>query len=120
MFSASTQRTRTAQPLCRPACLSASCTERYASWSFTYLPTSAISTTSRRLCTRSSSSSQSDRSGSPSSSPSPPPTGKTGFPEPEPEPLADEPVEPLAVEHARDLVDVWHVRAGDDRSRVDV
>ena len=33
-----------------PACLSASCTERYASWSFTYLPTSAISTSSRRLC----------------------------------------------------------------------
>ena len=28
MFSASTQRTRTAQPLCRPACFSASCTER--------------------------------------------------------------------------------------------
>ena len=28
MFSASTQRTRTSQPLWMPACLSASCTER--------------------------------------------------------------------------------------------
>ena len=38
-----------------PACLSASCTERYASWSFTYLPTSAISTDSVALarCARS-------------------------------------------------------------------
>ena len=35
---------RTCAPWWMPACLSASCTERYASWSFTYLPTSAIST----------------------------------------------------------------------------
>src|SRR6266542_661505 len=44
MFSASNQRTRTLQPCRTPACLSASCTERYASCSLTYLPTSAIST----------------------------------------------------------------------------
>ena len=34
------------RPWWTPACLSASCTDRYASCSFTYLPTSAISTTS--------------------------------------------------------------------------
>ena len=49
MFSASTQRTCTRQPAAMPACFSASCTERYASCSLTYLPTRAISTDSRAV-----------------------------------------------------------------------
>ena len=49
MPSASNQRTLTPTPWWMPACFSASCTERYASWSFTYLPTSAISTSPLRL-----------------------------------------------------------------------
>ena len=69
------------------------------------MPTSAISTTSRRLCTRASSSSHSERSGSARSRPS--------F-------VADELVEPLALEHARHLVHVGDVGARDDRARVDV
>ena len=99
MPSASTQRTSTRQPWWMPACLSASCTERYASCSFTYLPTSAISTVLVALarCARSSS------AHSPSSA------GRRG----EPELLADELVEALLLERLRDEVDVGHVAVGD-------
>ena len=51
-------------PWWMPACLSASCTERYASWSFTYLPTSAISTSPLAPPMRSTSASHSARSAS--------------------------------------------------------
>ena len=48
------------------------------------------------------------------------PVGQVRLAELEAEPLAHEPVEPLALEHARHLVHVGDVRAGDDRARVDV
>ena len=48
------------------------------------------------------------------------PVGQVRLAELEAEPLAHEPVEPLALEDARHLVDVRDVRAGDDRARVDV
>ena len=96
MFSASTQRTWTRQPAWTPACLSASWTERYASWSFTYLPTSAISTSSRSSRVRSIELG---------------PLAELGGRRLEPELLADERVEPLGLEHLRHEVDVGHVRA---------
>ena len=70
MCSASTQRTRMRQPEWTPPCLSASCTERYASWSLRYLPTSAISTSSRSSLLRSVSSRHSPRSAAGTSRPS--------------------------------------------------
>jgi hypothetical protein len=48
------------------------------------------------------------------------PVGQIRFAEVEAEPLPHQPVEPLAEEHPRHLVHVRHVRAGDDRPRVDV
>ena len=105
MFSASNQRTRTRQPWCTPECFSASCTERYASCSFTYLPTSAIST-------------------SPSSAVDPlderAPLLVGAARRVEPELVEDERVEPLLLEHRRNEVDVAHVRARDHGLHVDV
>ncbi len=101
MPSASTQRTRTRQPWWAPACFSASCTDRYASWSFTYLPTSAISTSSSLCCIRSVRSSHS--------------------PEVAPRPAAGRASRttsrssPSAFSARRDEVDVRHVGARDHR-----
>ena len=105
MCSASTQRTRTRQPWWTPACLSASCTERYASCSFTYLPTSAISTSPWRLV---------DPVDQVCHSP------RIGRRRVDPELLADERVEALGLEARRDEVDVGDVGQTDDRAEVDV
>ena len=48
------------------------------------------------------------------------PLGEVGLRRVEPEPLADEPVEPLLLQHGRDEVDVGDVGARDDGARVDV
>ena len=103
--SASTQRTCTRHAVAMPACFSASCTERYASWSFTYLPTSAISTVSSRSSIRSVRSSHSPRSAAGASMP---------------ELAADELVEALLLQRERDEVDVRHVGVRDHRVEVDV
>ena len=105
MCSASTQRTRTRAPWWTPACLSASCTERYASWSFTYLPTSAISTSSSSSRLRSMQLL---------------PLAEVGSVALEAELLADERVEALGTEHLGNEVDVGDVGGPDDRVRVDV
>ena len=87
-------------PWWMPACLSASCTERYASWSFTYLPTSAISTSPLAFA---------DPVGSSSHSPSRARRRAARA-------LADEAVEALLAERLRDEVDVADVLVRDHRS----
>src|SRR3954447_6428725 len=115
MFSASTQRTLTRQPEWMPACLSASCTDRYASCSFTYFPTSAISTVPLRSPSRST-----RRAPPPEPLDERVPLAHVGLRRVEAELLADELVEPLVAERVRHEVHVGHVQRGDDRGGVDV
>ena len=106
MSSASTQRTLTRQPWCTPACFSASCTERYASCSFTYLPTSAISTLAvERADPLGQLEPLAEVGGAGASSPSFSQTSRSS---------------PSRLQRRRDEVDVGHVRARDHRAAVDV
>ena len=92
-------------PWCAPACFSASCTDRYASCSFTYLPTSAISTSSVALL-------------HPLGQVEP--VAEIGSAGGEPELLADQPVEPFRLQPRRDEIDVRHVAGSDHGLGLDV
>ena len=88
-----------------PACFNASWTERYASWSFTYLPTSADVDLAAALR---------DALGQLG------PLAELGRLRREPELLADHLVEALGLQLLRDEVDVRHVAVRDDGLRLEV
>ncbi len=100
--SASTQSMCSSTPWWMAACLSASATERYASWSWTYLPTRAM-----RTCAVA----RADALHQPA------PVGEVGRRRGEAEALADDPREALGLEVERDLVDVVRRRRRRSRPR---